>query len=193
MSNSSAIGRRPSREREQSTGTVLQAMATPSAAPTSARMTIAPDAHAAANGGPCLRIRGLRGANRRRPDDTIIVMGAYVAVRGWIELDQERRADIERVIERHQYDHYSGGWAMPAKPFNWTLYVFYGGDIREGALPWLRTQLTEIAAIEPIGSEADRPIGLFALTDEEGLTYLWEIRDGSVTERATNEIAWLAR
>ena len=46
-------------------------------------------------------------------------------------------------------DLYSGGWAFPERPFNWALYVFYGGDIREAELPWLREQVESIAALPP--------------------------------------------
>lgn len=35
----------------------------------------------------------------------------------------------------HHRDVYSGGWAFPAAPFNWTLYLFCGGNIQEGSCP----------------------------------------------------------
>jgi hypothetical protein len=91
-------------------------------------------------------------------------MGMYASARGWVEIDFSQRSSAEEVIERYQEGHYSGGWAFPAKPFNWTLYLFYGGDIREGELPWLRAQVTALAALPPIGEDGDRARGLFLIT-----------------------------
>jgi hypothetical protein len=33
------------------------------------------------------------------------------------------------------------GWGFPKAPFSWSLYVFYGGDVREADLPWLFGQV----------------------------------------------------
>jgi hypothetical protein len=60
----------------------------------------------------------------------------YASVRGWLEADHQQREAIEAVIEAARRDLYSGGWGFPERPFNWALYVFYGGDIREAELPW---------------------------------------------------------
>jgi hypothetical protein len=65
-------------------------------------------------------------------------MGMYVSVRGWLEVDHKQREAVESVIAAARRDLYSGGWAFPERPFNWNLHVFYGGDIAELALPWLR-------------------------------------------------------
>jgi hypothetical protein len=56
-------------------------------------------------------------------------MGMYASVRGWLEADPRQRAAFEAVIEAARRDLYSGGWGFPERPFNWALYVFYGGDI----------------------------------------------------------------
>src|SRR5689334_15980939 len=110
-------------------------------------------------------------------------MGMYASARGWVELDFAQRSSAEDIIRRHQDGHYSGGWALPAKPFNWTLYLFYGGDIREGELPWLRAQVAELAALPPTDEDGDRPRGLFLITDERNNAVTWQIRDGIVDER----------
>jgi hypothetical protein len=73
----------------------------------------------------------------------------YVSVRGWIELDHSLRPSAEEIIEQARDIHPSGGWSFPAKPFNWALYLFYGGDIRETALPWIRDQIIQLAAPPP--------------------------------------------
>lgn len=106
----------------------------------------------------------------------------YTSVRGWLELDFKQRDTAEEIIRRHCDDHYSGGWAFPASPFNWTLYLFYGGDIRETALPWLRAQVVEMAEIPPVDDDGDRPTGLFLVTDERGGSTMWTVRDGSVND-----------
>lgn len=118
-------------------------------------------------------------------------MGTYASARGWLEIDFGQRAAAEDVIRRHHHDLYSGGWAFPAAPFNWTLYLFYGGDIREGELPWLAGQVTDLAALPPIDDDNDRPTGLFLITDERGGAVTWQIRDGSWTEQSAPSLSWL--
>jgi hypothetical protein len=58
------------------------------------------------------------------------VMALYVSVRGWLECDRFQLSAVKEVIAKHADDHYSGGWGFPIHPFNWTSYVFYGGDIQ---------------------------------------------------------------
>ena len=76
---------------------------------------------------------------------------------------------------------------------NWKLYVFYGGDIGELALPWLREQVESMAALPPVDDDGDRPIGLFVLSDERGAVSVWEVRDGMVHDRAAPELQWIFR
>ncbi|MEU5308382.1 hypothetical protein [Streptomyces sp. NPDC021562] len=107
-------------------------------------------------------------------------MAVYVSVRGWLECDQAQLSMVKEIIAKSADEHYSGGWGFPARPFNWTSYVFYGGDIQEGDVSWLRDQLAEMAILPP-SDEADADVqGLFMLTHElEGLTE-WQIRDKGV-------------
>jgi hypothetical protein len=118
-------------------------------------------------------------------------MGTYVSVRGWIELDHSQRPAAEEIIEQARDDLYSDGWSFPAKPFNWTLYVFYGGDIRVTALPWIHDQIVQLAALPPVDDDGDRPAGLLLVTHEHGQTERWEIRDGSVHAHPAAEFDWL--
>ena len=115
----------------------------------------------------------------------------YASARGWVEIDIKQRSSAEEIIQRHQDGQYSGGWAFPAKPFNWTLYLFYGGDIREGELPWLRAQVTALAALSAIDEDGDRPRGLFLITDERGGAVTWQIRDGGLEEFPAPSLSWL--
>jgi hypothetical protein len=121
------------------------------------------------------------------------IMGMYVSVRGWLEVDHRQREAIEAIIAAAYRDLYSGGWAFPARPFNWTLYVFYGGDIREAELPWLRDQVGQMAALPPADDDGDTPVGLFLLSDERMTAGIWEIRDRTIHDRPSPEFAWVLR
>jgi hypothetical protein len=120
-------------------------------------------------------------------------MGMYVSVRGWLEADRQQREAVEAVIAAARRDLYSGGWAFPERPFNWSLYVFYGGDIRETELPWLRGQVDSLAALPPVDDDGDMPVGLFTLSDERGAVGVWEMRDGGVRDRPAPELQWVFR
>jgi len=118
-------------------------------------------------------------------------MGMYASARGWLQIGFQQRGTAEEIVRRHHHDLYSGGWAFPAAPFNWTLYLFYGGDIREAELPWLREQITELAAMPPVDDDGDRPAGLFLITDERGGSATWQIRHGLMEERPAPSLSWL--
>jgi hypothetical protein len=130
----------------------------------------------------------LEGLRRR-----LLVMGVYASVRGWLEVDHKQRAAVESVITAAYRDLYSGGWGFPAHPFNWSLYVFYGGDLRETELPWLRDQVSRIAALPPVDDDDDMPVGLFVVSDERAVVRVWEVRDGMVHDRPSPEFAWVFR
>lgn len=117
----------------------------------------------------------------------------YVAVRGWIEVDHKQRQQVEQILARYSQDSYASGWAFPTKPFNWRLYVFYGGDIRESAVASFREQVAEVARLEPVDDDLDMPAGFFLLSDERQQSTSWTIRDGQLIETlAPAELHWLA-
>jgi hypothetical protein len=120
-------------------------------------------------------------------------MGMYASVRGWLQVDHKQREAAESLIAAAHHDLYSGGWGFPSRPFNWPLYVFYGGDPREGYLPWLREQVSGLAALPPVDDDGDMPAGLFVISDERAAVYVWEVRDGMVHERPSPELAWVLR
>ena len=120
-------------------------------------------------------------------------MGMYASVRGWLEADRLQRAAVEAVIEDARTDLYSGGWAFPERPFNWALYVFYGGDIREAGLPWLRAQVETMAALPPADDDGDMPVGLFVISDERSAVSVWDVRDGTVRDRPAPDLQWVSR
>lgn len=104
-----------------------------------------------------------------------------------------QRGAIEAIIDAAADGLYSGGWGFPARPFNWSLYVFYGGDIREAHVPWLRDQADRMAALPAADDDGDMPAGLFVLTSERGTLTTWEIHGGTVTGRPAPGMAWLLR
>jgi hypothetical protein len=119
-------------------------------------------------------------------------MGRYTSVRGWIEIDFKQREAAEELIERHRHELYSGGWAFPSAPFNWTLYLFYGGDIRRHEVPWLREQIEELAVMSPVDEDNDMPRGYFLLTaDEREGAQAWQIRDGRLKESPAPGLSWM--
>lgn len=107
-------------------------------------------------------------------------MAVYVSVRGWLECDSKQLSAVKEIIARNSDNLYSGGWGFPSRPFNWTSYVFYGGDIQQQDVPWLRDQLLEMAAVPPLEEDDSCVEGLFMVTHEvEGLVE-WQVRDGGV-------------
>lgn len=100
---------------------------------------------------------------------------------------------VESIIATAQRELYSGGWRFPASPFNWSLYVFYGGDIREAELPWLHDQLSQMAALPPVDADGDMPLGPFVLSDERGAVTVREISAGKISDRLAPELTRVVR
>ncbi|WP_406263768.1 hypothetical protein OH779_12275 [Actinacidiphila glaucinigra] len=120
-------------------------------------------------------------------------MGVYVSIRGWLECDERQLAAVRRVIADHSDGHYSDGWGFPARHFNWTSYVFYGGDVRVSAVDWFMDQLRAMAAIPASDEDGDGVRGLFVVSSEVAAQVEWQVRDGSVTVRpAEAGLAYLA-
>ena len=105
-------------------------------------------------------------------------MGIYVSIRGWLECDKQQLAAIEQIITTHDDGFYTGGWSLPRKPFNWTCYLFYGGDLREQEVDWMLGQLREIAQIPASDADNDLVSGLFLASHEETGASEWQLRDG---------------
>ena len=80
----------------------------------------------------------------------------------------------------HADDHYSSGWSTPRQQVNWTHFIFYGADIRESALDWFTSQITEIARIPASNDDEDHIRGLFLANHEVEGTTEWQVRDGQL-------------
>lgn len=107
-------------------------------------------------------------------------MGVYVSVRGWLECNDEQLVRVREIIAAHDDNFYNGGWAFPTKPFSWTSYVFYGGDLRDHEAHWLLDELQEIAGIPPSDEDGGDVRGFFLASHEiEGSTE-WRLREGKL-------------
>ncbi|WP_339745355.1 hypothetical protein [uncultured Rubinisphaera sp.] len=100
-------------------------------------------------------------------------MGAYTSIRGWVEVHDKALADIRNVLVRHEdqatefeltregAEFYNKGWIIPNEHINWTHYIFYGADIRTRAIPFIRSEMAEIAAMFMRDDEIDDDWGIF--------------------------------
>lgn len=100
-------------------------------------------------------------------------MGSYTSIRGWIEVHDKALPEIRSIIVHHQdraedfgltpegAEFYNQGWIIPDAHINATHYIFYGADIRTHAVPFIRSQMTEIAAMFMRDADIDDDWGLF--------------------------------
>jgi hypothetical protein len=107
-------------------------------------------------------------------------VAVYVSIRGWLECDDEQLAAIREIVSTGGDDLYPGGWAFPRAPFNWTRYVFFGGDVRQETVVGFLGQLGEIARIPASDPDNDLVLGLFLASHEVDGMDEWQIRDGQV-------------
>lgn len=115
-------------------------------------------------------------------------MGKYVSIRGWLECNENNISEIKQICEDYT-QNYSGlkidystrklyqlGWVFPETQVNWTTYIFYGADIREYYLDFIREQIYKIAEIKEL-------TGFFLLDDHEGeMKKCWQISHGNFVE-----------
>jgi hypothetical protein len=108
-------------------------------------------------------------------------MGIYVSVRGWLECDKQQLAHVKEIISMHDDAFYSGGWGFPTRPFNWTSFVFYGGEIRDSEVDWLLDQLREIARIPASDEDHDEVRGFFVASHDTEGSSEWRVQDATVS------------
>ncbi len=111
-------------------------------------------------------------------------MGTMVSVRGWLECDDGQLARIKEIVAADDPERtYSGGWAFPARQYNYLSWAFYGGDIRAVALDWFEERLRSIARIpasDPDDEYDERPRGLFLVShDVDGMSE-WRVHNGDL-------------
>ncbi len=116
-------------------------------------------------------------------------MGRYASVRGWVECSFEIVPHLKNITTKYleKYSEYSvnddiveayiGAWKFPDNPLNWTAYIFYGADIRDRCLDFIKDQL-----IEMVNLEKDI-IGIFYVDIEDtDIEEIWHIKDGILKE-----------
>jgi len=121
-------------------------------------------------------------------------MGKYVSIRGWFECEENDISTIKKVCEEFtkNYDDtllspekrklYQSGWIFPESQINWTTYIFYGADIREYHLDFIKEQISQIAIIPDI-------TGYFLVDDHEGDRKLcWQIVDQALIQTEQTNI-----
>jgi|BioPla2DNA2_1021312.scaffolds.fasta_scaffold132903_2 hypothetical protein len=116
-------------------------------------------------------------------------MGHYVSVRGWIECDKSNFPAIEKIIDKYRISFqkysisqetaelYQKGWQIPKDIINWTAYVFYGADIRQYNLDFIKDQIIEIGEID-----VDIRAYFFIDDDENIKNYNWKLFEGVLSE-----------
>ncbi|MGW1069804.1 hypothetical protein ACWD4F_35510 [Streptomyces aureus] len=107
-----------------------------------------------------------------------------VSVRGWLECDDEQLAQIKEIVEADASERtYSGGWAFPARQYNYVSWAFYGGNFRDTSLEWFEDRLRRIARIPaacPDEEYDDRPRGLFLVSHEVDGMSEWRVYNGDL-------------
>lgn len=115
-------------------------------------------------------------------------MGKYISIRGWFECEEHDVSKVKEINMKFTENYsdtelnyntrklYQLGWVYPENQVNWTTYIFYGADIREYHLGFIKEQISEIAVIPEI-------TGYFLIDDHEGEQKLcWQVFDGHLVE-----------
>ncbi|MFI9810291.1 hypothetical protein ACIHEJ_39460 [Streptomyces sp. NPDC052301] len=107
-----------------------------------------------------------------------------VSVRGWLQCDDGQLAQIKEIVGADDPERtYSGGWAFPARQYNYVRWAFYGGDIRAVSLDWFEERLRQIARIPASyqdGEYDDRPRGLFLVSHDVDGMREWRVHNGDL-------------
>lgn len=115
-------------------------------------------------------------------------MSRFALIRGWFECPFDECEKIKTTVSkfteqaekygltRSVVELYMTGWHFPKSPLNWVSLVFFGANINEIALPFIRDML--IAA--SVASEGIS--GEFYMEDEEGSSMAWKLHNGNLNE-----------
>ena len=88
-------------------------------------------------------------------------------------------------LSQEQRDLYLKGWIFPDIIINWMRYVFFGADVQEYAVDFIKEQiLLVIEVIKGQGDKEENSIdGFFYITPEDSNnSYCWIIRDNKLFE-----------
>ncbi|MEU6232341.1 hypothetical protein [Kitasatospora sp. NPDC047058] len=114
-------------------------------------------------------------------DVGVVVVGVFVRIRGWLECDDRQLIQVEEIVGADDPDQtYAGGWAFPARQYNFTNWVFFGAEMRAQSADQLLEQLRRVAGIPASDSDNDLITGLFLVSHESDGMSEWQVRDGTV-------------
>lgn len=115
-------------------------------------------------------------------------MGKFVSVSGSLICNDNQFDLIKKIISsydnsrltlsKEEINLYNSGWLFNHNEFNWSRYIFYGGDIKESGVDYIKSQVNEIITkLKLLDSEEDREIeGIFYFNPEDNDKYLiWKL------------------
>ena len=141
----------------------------------------------------------LRQAEGRFTLNKFCNMGRYVSFSGSLMCSASQIPIIKKAIDafpelknnglltKEQIQLYVQGWVFPESKINWMNYVFYGADINEIAIDFMKGQIQLIIdTLKKDGGEDEADIeGLFYLRPEDDdLFKVWVIQNGIISEQA---------
>ncbi|MFG2577332.1 hypothetical protein [Streptomyces sp. NPDC048481] len=116
-------------------------------------------------------------------------MGVFVRIRGWLECDDLQLVQVKKIVEADDPDRtYSGGWAFPARQYNFTNWAFFGAEMRAPSADWLLERLYRVARLPASDADGDLITGLFLVSHEcDGMSE-WRIHDGTLSTGAPSGV-----
>ena len=111
-----------------------------------------------------------------------VAVGVFVRIRGWLECDDRQLVQVKEIVGADDPDRtYGGGWAFPARQYNFTNWVFFGAEMRAQSADWFLEELRRVARIPASDDDNDLITGLFLVSHEcDGMSE-WQVRDGIVS------------
>ena len=115
-------------------------------------------------------------------------MSRFALIRGWFECPFDECEKIKTTVRnfteqaekygltRSNVELYITGWHFPKSPLNWVSLVFFGANINEIALPFIRDMFILVSALSGDIS------GEFYIEDEEGSSMVWKFHNGNLNE-----------
>lgn len=94
------------------------------------------------------------------------------------------------LISEEQVQLYLQGWYFPDVRFNWTNYIFFGGDIKQSSLSFFKDLINFIIQEICIKNQTDSNVDLdrldghFVIKEEDSdRLLLWVIKDSIIIEQ----------
>lgn len=116
-------------------------------------------------------------------------MAKYVSVKGWLECEHSQIEEIHKVILNYgskmgfetsigheSVELYNKGWCNQKEIVNWTSYIFYGADVKDYCLDFIKGEIKEIL------SKCVEIDGMFFFQHEEGEMRCWKITNSQIME-----------